>query len=143
MAYTQVQDWTLIVNGHRVTGYSDRGQGITFPRQERQPARITPEGNALNFLAGPKGGLITVRLFPTSASIRQFAEWHTAMLKDRIVKLSGSISNSRWNARAVLRNGAMRAGPAFYSFGNDVADMEYTLFFGEIIGNMSGLNFDE
>ena len=142
MAWTQASDWTLILNGHRVQGYSDRG-GIAFPQQERHRFRTTPEGHALNITAGSKGGLIRVTLFPTSPSLRQFAEWHTAMLKDRPVELAGSISNSRWNMRAFLSNGAMRAGQAFPSVTDEPQDMEYTFFFGEIIGNMAGLNFGD
>lgn len=135
----QFRDFALVLNGHRVEGVVQDRTAISVPVIGRLQTEFSAEGFSLQTLSGQKGGNVSVTLIANAPSIGFFQNLHTAMQKDVIIPVAGSLTNNRLGASCALNRGALMSGPPFWSYGDgNAAPMTFTLFFEEIIGDFSG-----
>ena len=140
MARQSLEKAVLIMNGHRVQGFSSDGDGIEMPQVDMVSVKMSADGIKLFANTGEKGGEVTVRLQGNSPSIAFFAQQRVAALKGADVEWNATLSIDGVTVRMI--RGAMITAPAGPSLSSDgPVDREFVWNFEQILEDYSGHNF--
>jgi len=128
----------LILNGVRITGFSDDDNPVEFSESELATVKFGQDGTMYSNATGNQGGEMTVKLLPSSPS----AKWlmrHAARIKaGAVIYWNGSYGDPTLNYKVTLRGGVMTKPPNAIVPGTDPAFM---FTFEEIVPDFDTARF--
>ena len=137
MAQIGLDNTTVVIGGHTVTGWSDDSDALTMP-DEYSPYNIRygADGELAAFRTGRKGGEVTIKVLPTSPTARYFIQQMENIRRNpgAEVNFNGTVRNTGAVPFTVhLRDGVLMTAPMGYTMGaGDVANRMFTFAFEEI-----------
>ena len=120
----------MVINGIRVTGYSDDSPPVEFPDIELLQETWGPDGTLHLLSTGRKGGEVMVKLLPTSAFVEHLLRWHADIQGDENLEFEGTYADARLNFSCLMRGGKLKICPPAVVPGET---FEATFVFEELI----------
>ena len=122
-----------------VTGWSDDADALTMPDEfEIMNTRYGAGGELAAFRTGLKGGDITIKLLPTSPTVKAFMLRLTDIHGGAQMEWSGYIEDTVNDFNFTLEDGVMVAGPLGMTLGSgDAANRMFRFSFARIIPDWS------
>lgn len=128
----------LILNGVRITGFSDDDNPVEFDESELATVKFGQDGTLYANATGKQGGEMTVKLLPSSPSTKWLMR-HAARIKaGAVIYWNGSYGDPSLNYKATLRGGIMTKPPNAIVPGTDPSFM---FTFEEIIPDFDTARF--
>ena len=124
---------SLILNGHTVTGYSDDTDALSLPNIDIANVVRGADGKMVAVSTGDKGGPLVIKLLPNSPSVSFFMNVAVAQMNGAAVKWYGIIRDSINQTNTVLFKGTLSNVPLGQTMGKGVAGTrEFTIEFERI-----------
>ena len=133
---------TLILNDHRVVGFSADADAISFPDLELAQVERGADGLMVVSSTGNKGGQFIIKLMPNSPSTQFFMQQITQIQRGAAIEFGGTINNEVVRVSGRLDRGAIITGPAGQTIGKgSAAAREFIFEFETLLSNYDGANF--
>ena len=137
-----LQDVTVTIDGIEITGWSDDSDCLMQPQaNEAVNKKIGALGDVL-YTSNPnrRGAPLTIKLLASSPAVPQLQRRAEAWRDNDVLIFDGSIANRRTGERQQLLEGTFETYPRGTTYGaGEVANMEYSLFFEDYIGNFDSV----
>ena len=101
----------LILNGERITGFADEEPAVDLPNIALSKTKRGPDGTMFVMGTGAKGGEVTVKLLPTSPSVKTFMRAHAEIQQGARIDFEGSFSDDELGFSMLLRGGVLVEAP--------------------------------
>lgn len=142
MANYSLLDTIMILNGHRVEGWSEDEDALMMPEITVAATIRGGDGLMMSQSTGDLGGEVTIKLLATSKSTQFFMQQHEIIRRGARVIWNGSIDYGAMGNRNVLRIGAMLTGPSGQTLGKGrAATRQFVFDFQEISNNADAGKF--
>ena len=142
MSQFSLEQTTVILNGHTVTGWSDDADALSIPDIDISAIKRGADGKMVAASTGEKGGPVIIKLLANSPSVKFFQNIATAQLGGAAVVWAGIVRDAISGINVALLNGVLTHAPLGPTMGKgDIANREYTIEFESIIADYSGANF--
>jgi len=133
---------TLNLNGHNVTGWSDDTDALSFPSIDIATSKRGADGKKVSSSTGEKGGPVTIKLLANSKSTKFLMNAVTAQLNGAAVSWNGIFRDPVNGVSVAMTNGTLQNVPLGQTMGKgDVANKEFTIDFELVVPDYSGANF--
>ena len=137
-----LEQTSVIINGHAITGWSDDTDALTMPDIDIATIKRGADGKMIASSTGEKGGPVTFKLLANSPSVKFFQNLVSAQLRGAGVKYNGLIRDPINGINTVLSGGILSHAQLGQTMGKgDVANKEITIEFETITADYSGANF--
>jgi len=137
-----LEQCTLNLNGHEVTGWSDDTDALSFPSIDIATSKRGADGSKVTSSTGEKGGPVVLKLLANGKSTKFFMNAVTAQLNGAAVSWNGLFRDPVNGVTVALTNGNLQNVPLGQTMGKgDVANREFTIDFELVIPDYSGANF--
>lgn len=137
-----LEQMTLTLNGHSVTGWSDDTDALSLPSIDLSNIKRGASGEMVATTTGEKGGPVTIKLLPNSPSVKFFQNLITSIQQGGRVEFNGSIVDSVNGITVSLQRGVMQNAPLGPTIGKgEVANREYVIEFERVEADYSAANF--
>ncbi len=137
-----LEQTTVEINGHTVTGWSDDGDALSLPDIELTNVKRGADGIMTASTTGEKGGPVILKLLPNSPSTKFFSSLVTTILNGGRVQLDGTIFDPINNITVNLSRGVLMTAPLGQTQGKgETANREFTIEFERVIPNYDAANF--
>lgn len=124
---------SVVLNGHTVTGYSDDTDALSLPNVDLANVVRGADGKMVSVSTGDKGGALIIKLLPNSPSVSFFMNAVVAQMNNASVKWNGIIRDSITQVNVVLYNGTLTNVPLGQTMGKgDAGNREFTIEFERI-----------
>ena len=132
--FISVEHASVVLNGHVVQGLSTDQDSIMMPDIEIARVERGATGTMYAASTGDKGGQFTLKLLPSSTSLRFFMGQFTLALRGAAIIWNGQVNNAQIGITAQLHRGVLVRGPGGHTFGKGSAStMEFVWEFERII----------
>jgi len=133
---------TLNLNGHNVTGWSDDTDALSFPSIDIATSKRGADGKKVSSSTGEKGGAVTIKLLANSKSTKFLMNAVTAQLNGSAVSWNGLFRDPVNGVSVAMTNGTLQNVPLGQTMGKgDVSNKEFVIDFELVIPDYSGANF--
>ena len=132
------------LNGIPITGWSEDADCLQFPGEATYANYRKGADGLVAFFASSerRGGLIVVKLLPTSPAIKPLFQQAEIWRQGRTVVWEGTGVDRDSNAEAQLLRGQLTKTRKFWTYGDDeVANWQFEFMFTDIIGNLDKVAF--
>jgi len=137
-----LEQCSLNLNGHEVTGWSDDTDALSFPSIDIATSKRGADGSKVTSSTGEKGGPVVIKLLATGKSTKFFMNAVTAQLNNAAVTFNGLFRDPVNGVTVALTNGNLQNVPLGQTMGKgDVSNKEFTIDFELVIPDYSGANF--
>lgn len=138
MPALSIEHTNVRINGHEVTGWSEDSDALMVPDSfEFFTIRRGANGDMVALRNGARGGVVTIKLLPSSPSTVFFLQQAAALLRGAYTVFNGSIADSNLAYNIILRNGVLMTAPLGYTYGQgEVSNREFTFEFERFEMNM-------
>jgi len=134
---------TLTLNGTTITGFSDATDCFSIEQLDMSTVRRGADGGMTASSTGNRGVNITLKLLPTSNSVKflsKLLERHNR--GDRVV-FNGTFVSAANGTSLSMINGVFTSGTIYPTLGKgESSDMEYVIAFESTSGNFESANFE-
>lgn len=142
MGQFSLEQTTVILNGHTVTGWSDDADALSIPDIDISAIKRGADGKMVAASTGDKGGPVIIKLLANSPSVKFFQNIATTQLAGVAIAWAGIVRDAINGINVALVNGVLTHAPLGPTMGkSDVANREYTIEFESILADYSGANF--
>ena len=123
-----------------ITGWSDDNDALTMPDEfEIMNTRFGAGGELAAFRTGLKGGDVTIKLLPTSPTVKALMIRLTEVHRGVIMEWEGHIEDTVNKFKFELQDGVMKSGPLGMTLGSgDAANRMFVFSFATIKPNWTG-----
>lgn len=134
MIQMDITQGVLTINGHRVQGFSDSGDCLSFPDASEIAAfKKGATGKMVASSTGEKGGPVSIKLLPNSPSVPFFTRLIKQIDNGVPVTFSGNWINPVAGEQIELSGGALITAPRGTTYGKgEVAEKVYVFEFERI-----------
>ena len=140
--YFSLEQSTLTLNGTTITGFSEDTDAIEIPSITLSEVRRGADGKMTAATTGDKGVDLSIKLLPTSDSVKFLSSIVEQQKRGARVVFNGSLVNHETGASLSLTNGVILEAPPFPSLGKgNTANMVYIIAFESATGNFEAANF--
>ena len=137
-----IENVDVVINDHRVTGWSEDGDALTMPDVELANVKRGAEGLMTSTSTGNKGGPVILKLLPNSNSVKFFNNIITSQLNGGSVELNGFVRDAGNGLYVELARGVIMQAPLGQTMGKgETANREFTIEFERIIPDYTGASF--
>jgi len=137
-----LEQCTLNLNGHNVTGWSDDTDAISFPSIDIATSKRGADGKKVTSSTGEKGGPVVIKLLANSKSTKFLMNAVTAQQNGSAVSWNGFFRDPVNGVTVVMTNGTLTNVPLGQTMGKgEVSNKEFTIDFELVIPDYSGANF--
>jgi len=125
---------SVVLNGHTVTGWSDDTDALSLPNIDLANVVRGADGKMVSASTGDKGGPVVLKLLPNSPSVKFFMAAVAAQLNGANIVWQGIIRDSINQVNVALINGVLQNGPLGQTLGKgEAGNREFTIEFERII----------
>jgi len=136
-----LEQTSVQINGHTVTGWSDDTDALSLPNIDLAVVKRGADGKMVAATTGEKGGPVVFKLLANSPSVKFFQNLVTTILDGGKVELSGIIVDQTNNISVSLERGVIVNSPLGQTLGKgEVGNREYTIEFERVVEDQSGSN---
>ena len=140
--FSSIEGTKLTLNGVTISGFSDDSEALMIDTVEIGAVKYGADGVMTATTTGNKGGKLTVKLMPTSESVKFLNAVATAQQAGIRIVFNGGIVNIDNGASVALSVGVMTNYPPMASLGKgEFGDMTYEFQFQNIISIMEAADF--
>ena len=137
-----LEQTTVVVNGHTVTGWSDDTDALMLPDIDLTTVKRGADGVMVAATTGEKGGPVTLKLLANSPSVKFFQNLVTTIQQGGRVEFNGSVVDNINGITVSLERGVLQHAPLGPTLGKgDVANREYMIEFERVVADYSAANF--
>lgn len=142
MSDFSLEQSVLNLNGHVVTGWSDDTDGLSLPNMDIANVVRGASGKMVAVSTGDKGGPLTIKLLPNSASVPFFMNLVTAQKNGASITYTGYYRDPINNINVALVKGTMTNAPQGPTLGKGTAaNFEFTIEFESTVADYLAVNF--
>jgi hypothetical protein len=142
MTQFALENTSVIINGHTVTGWSEATDALSLPEVDLAAVKRGADGKMVSASTGNKGGAVVIKLLPNSPSTKFFMNAVTAQLNGVAITWYGLIRDSRNGITLLMTGGTLTKAPLGASIGKgEVKNCELTFEFESIIPDYSVAKF--
>jgi hypothetical protein len=142
MSQFSIENTTVNLNGHTVTGWSDDADCLSMPSVDIAAVKRGADGKQVAASTGEKGGPVILKLLANSPSVKFLQNIMTGQLNGASVEFNGIVRDSLNGISVLLTGGVLTNGPMGPTLGKgEVANREYTIEFERIVADYSAANF--
>ena len=118
-----------------ITGWSDDNDALTMPDEfEIMNTRFGAGGELAAFRTGLRGGDVTIKLLPTSPTVKSLMIRLTEVHRGVMMEWTGKIRDTVNNFSYDLTDGVMKSGPLGMTLGSgDAANRMFVFSFASIV----------
>lgn len=128
----------LIINGERVTGFSEDDVPVELPDIDLSEAIFGQDGTMYTSGTAIIGGEVMVRLLPTSPAIPRFLRFHSEIQQGARIDFEGSWADPDLGYSTLMQGGVLRVCPPGISPNKT---FEMTFDFEKLIPQFDGARF--
>ncbi len=129
-----IEQTTVILNGHTVTGWSDDADALGMPNVDLANVVRGADGKMVASSTGEKGGPIVIKLLANSPSTKFLMNMVVAQQNGASVSWNGIIRDAINQINVILTNGTLSNAPLGQTIGKgEAANREFTFEFERIL----------
>ncbi len=128
----------LILNGVRITGFSDDDPPVELPDIELAEETFGQDGTMYVRGTAKQGGEVMVKLLPTSPQTKWLMRKHAEIQSGARVEWEGTYGDPTLNYKTLLRGGVLKSAPPGISPGKNA---EFTFVFEQLIPQFDSARF--
>lgn len=142
MSDFSLEQSSLVLNGHTVTGWSDDADALSMPNVDLANVVRGADGGMVSTSTGDKGGPVIIKLRPNSPSTAFFMNAVTAQQNGAAVKWNGLYRDPLNQVVVALAGGVLTNAPLGQTMGKgETGNREFTFEFERITPDYQAANF--
>lgn len=142
MSDFSIENVDVVINDHRVTGWSDDGDALAMPDVELASVVRGADGQMTSSSTGEKGGPVTLKLLPNSNTTKFLNQIVTSILNGGSVEINGFVKDNLNGIYVELSRGVIMTAPLGQTMGKgETANREFIIEFEKVIPDYSGASF--